>query len=153
MKKLFAILSLFVCMASAAADAPKPAVSTPDKVSKADKKAADKEFKNAIDLQKAGKAEDALLAVTKAAMLVPGNMEFITMREFLRQQLVDQHVEEGNRLAAAGDPFGALQRFHLAQMIDPQNAYVAQRMRDVTPPDPDPENKHALELLASVDQI
>jgi general secretion pathway protein D len=147
MKKCFAILSLFICLACAAADGPKAAVS------KEDKKAAEKEFKNAQDLQRAGKPDEALLAVLKAEELVPGNMEFMTMGEVLRQQIVGEHVEAGNHLAAAGDPNGAAQRFRTALSIDPQNAYVAQRLHDIEPIEGDAEHKHVLQLLASVDQI
>ncbi len=147
MKICFAILSLLVCLACPAADGPKPVIS------KQNKKAAEKEFRNALELQRAGKPEDALLAVSRAAQLVPGNVEFITMGEMLRQQIVGGHLERGNRLAAAGDPDGAVQQFRTALAIDPENAYVAQRLHDVIPPDPDPENKHVLQLLASVDQI
>ena len=147
MKKCFAILSFFICLACAAADKPKPVIS------KQDRKTAEKEFKNALDLQREGKPEDALLAVIRAAQLAPDNMEFITMSEMLRQQIVGEHVEQGNRLAAAGDTSGAMQRFRMALGMDPQNAYVAQRLHDVAPPDEDPEHRHVLELLASVDQI
>ena len=147
MRTCFAILSLFVCLACPAADGPKSVIS------KQDKKAAEKEFRNALELQRAGKPEDALLAVSRAAQLEPGNVEFITMGEMLRQQIVGVHLEQGNRLAAAGDPGGAVQQFRTAMAIDPQNEYVAQRLHDVVPPDPNPEHKHVLELLASVDQI
>src|SRR5205807_6852662 len=105
MKKCFAILSLFVCLACAATDKPKPVIS------KQDRKTAEKEFKSAVELQREGKPEDALLAVTKAAQLVPDNIEFITLGEMLRQQIVGGHIEQGNRLAAAGDTSGAMQRF------------------------------------------
>jgi general secretion pathway protein D len=145
MKICFAILSLFVCLACSAADGPKSVIS------KQDQKAAEKEFKSALDLQRAGKPEDALLAVSRALQLIPGNMEFITMSEVLRQQIAGQYLEQGNRLAAAGDPGGAMERFRAALAIDPQNAYVAQRLHDVTPLDP--EHQHVLEMLASVDQI
>ncbi len=151
MKTWFAILSLFFCLACAAADKPKSAV--PNPVSKEDKKAAEKEFKDAQDLQRAGKPDDALVAVLKAQELMPGNVEFMTMGEMLRQQIVGEHMEAGNHLAAAGDPVGAAQRFRMALAIDPQNSYVAQRLHDVEPPDGDAEHKHVLELLASVDQI
>ena len=152
MKICFAILSLFLCLACAAADKPKSAVTTPG-VSKEDKKNAEKEFKNAQDLQRAGKPDDALVAVLKAQELMPGNVEFMTMGEMLWQQIVGEHMEAGNHLAAAGDPAGAAQRFRLAISIDPQNAYAAQRLHDVEPPDGDAEHKHVLQLLASVDQI
>jgi general secretion pathway protein D len=152
MRICFAILTLFFCLACMAADKPKSAIPNPG-VSKEDKKAAEKEFKNAQDLQRAGKPDDALMAVLRAQELMPGNVEFMTMGEMLRQQIVGEHVEAGNHLAAAGDPVGAAQRFHLALSIDPQNSYVAQRLHDVEPSDGDAEHKHVLQLLASVDQI
>lgn len=151
MKLWFAILSLLFCLACMAADKPKSVV-TP-LVSKEDKKNAEKEFKNAQDLQREGKPEDALIAVLKAQELMPGNVEFMTMGEMLRQQIVGEHMEAGNHLAAAGDPVGAAQRFRMALAIDPENSNAAQRLRDVEPPDGDAEHKHVLQLLASVDQI
>jgi Flp pilus assembly secretin CpaC len=147
MKAFYAIFALFFCLVCAAADSLKPAVS------KHDRQQAEKEFKEALELQKKGKPEDALLAVTRATQLFPGNMEYITVAEMLRQQIVGAHMEEGNRLADAGDKNGAAQEFRLALGIDPQNPYAAQRLHDLAPPDPDPENRHVLELLASVDQI
>lgn len=148
MKSCFAILSLFLCLACAAADGPKPAVS------KQDRKLAEKEIKTALELQRAGKTEDAFDTVTHAAELVPGNMQAISLREILRQEIVGKHVERGNRLASAGDTSGAMQQFRTALAIDPQNANVAQRLHDITPPaNDDPEHRHVLELLASVDDI
>jgi len=159
MKKILAILSVFFCfcLTCAAADGPKPAVSksvvSKPAVSKEDKKAAEKEFKNAQDLQRAGKPQEALQAVVKAEQLVPGNVEYITMGEMLRQQLVGEQMEAGNHLAAAGDSLGAAQRFSTALTIDPQNTYAGERLRDVAPPEDDAYHKHVLQLLASVDQI
>jgi len=144
-------LTLFFCLACMAADKPKSAF--PNGVSKEDKRAAEKEFKDAQDLQRAGKPDEALVAVLKAEELMPGNVEFMTMGEILRQQIVGEHMEAGNHLAAAGDPTGAAQRFRLALSVDPQNSYAAQRLHDVEPPDGDAEHKHVLQLLASVDQI
>ena len=151
MKTWFAILSLFFCLACMAADKPKPVAAPP--VSSEDRKNAEKEFKSAQELQRAGKPEDALIAVLKAQELMPGNVEFMTMGEMLRQQIVGEHMEAGNHLAAAGDPKGAAQRFRMALAIDPQNSNAAQRLHDVEPPNEDAEHKHVLQLLASVDQI
>ncbi len=147
MKIFFAILSLFFCLAGAAADSPKP------DVSEHDQQLAEKEFKNAVEFQKKGKAEDALLAATRATQLVPGNMEYRLAAEMLRQQVVGTHMEEGNRLAEIGDASGAAKQFQIALGLDPQNVFAAQRLHDVSPSDPDPENRHVLQLLASVDQI
>src|SRR5258707_1499780 len=147
MKTCLAILTLFFCLLGAAAEGPKSVVS------KQDLKAAEKEFKNALEFEKSGKHEDALLAATRASQLVPGNAQYITMAEMLRQQIVGNHLEQGNHLAAAGDNAGAAGHFRTALAIDPQNTFVAQRLHDVMPPDRDQEHKHVLELLASVDEI
>ena len=147
MKTCFAILSLFICLTCVAADGTKPAVS------KQNRKLAQKELKTALDLQRDGKPEDALLAVDRAGKLVPGDIEVMTLGEMLRQEIVSKHLVQGNRLANAGDSSGAIQQFQTAHAIDPQNANVAQRLHDVTPPDQDPDHAHVLELLASVDQI
>jgi general secretion pathway protein D len=147
MKICFAILSLFLCMTCAVAEGPKTVIS------KRDKKDAAKELKIALDLQRAGKPEEALLAVNRAGELVPGDIEVASLGEILRQEIVGKQVEQGNRLASVGDSKGAIQKFQSALAIDPQNANVAQRLHDVTPPDQDPDHKHVLELLASVDQI
>ncbi|HEU4415945.1 MAG TPA: hypothetical protein VFT65_14260 [Candidatus Angelobacter sp.] len=147
MKTCFAILSLFVCLACMGAEGPKSAVS------RQDMKRAEKEFKSAIELQKKGRIDDALLAATRAVELVPSNVEYLTTAEILRQQLVGDHLEQGNRLAAGGDSDGASKHFRTALGIDPQNTYVAQRLHDVAPPDPDPEHAHLMQLLAAVDEI
>jgi general secretion pathway protein D len=147
MKSWFTIFALFFCLACAAAEKPRPAIS------KHDREAAEKQFKDALEFQKKGKAEEALLAATRATQLFPGNVEYLTMAEMLRQQIVGAHLEEGNRLAEIGDTRGAVAQFGTALGLDPQNAYVAQRMHDVVPPEADPENRHVLQLLASVDQI
>jgi general secretion pathway protein D len=148
MKTCFAILSLFFCLACVAADGTKPAVS------KQDRKLAEKEIKTALDLQRAGKPEDALDAVTHAAELVPGNAQAINLREILRQEIVGKYLTQGNRLASVGDTSGAMQQFRAALVIDPQNANAAQRLHDVIPPsNDDPDHRHVLELLASMDEI
>jgi hypothetical protein len=99
MKSCFAILSLLFCLACRGAEAPKSTASKAgpkSTVSKSDQKVAEKEFKSALDLQQSGKAEEALLAVIKATQLVPANVEYATLAETLRQQIVGQHLENGN---------------------------------------------------------
>src|ERR1700761_7037986 len=108
MKIWFAILSLFICLSCMAADGPKPVLS------KQDKKFAEKELKSALDLQRAGKPEDALAAAARAAQLVPGDLEIMALNEVLRQEVVSKYLEQGNRLAAAGDSIGAMQQFQTA---------------------------------------
>jgi len=121
-------------------------------VSKKDRQAAALEFKRALDLQKAGQLEEALRAAGRACELFPGNPEYVTAREALRQQLVSRLLTQGNRLAEAGNLSGAQAQFRQALSIDPENTYVQQRLRDVMPT-ADPDRRRTLQMLASVDQI
>jgi Flp pilus assembly secretin CpaC len=146
MRSSLVILLLFASLGCPAEDKRAPGVS------KQDVKAADKEFKEARELQQAGKTEEAMLAITKAVQLVPGKLEYITMSEMLRQQIVSDHLQRGDRLAEKGDTPAAAEQFRQALAVDPQNSYVMQRLRDILPQE-DPEKRHTLELLASVDQI
>src|SRR5215469_6867139 len=72
-------------------------------VSKKDRQAAEKEFRRALELQQAGKLEDALQAAKNAASLFPGNLEYQQACEMLRQQIVGRYLTSGNNLAKAGD--------------------------------------------------
>lgn len=140
------ILVFSVCLAGAAGEKPHP------NVAKKDRQAAEKEFTRALELQKSGRVDEALQAVTHAVQLFPGNVAYLTAREMLRQQIVGAYLERGNRLAQAGDNAGAVAQFRESLSMDPENSYVQQRLHDVSPPD-DPERQRTLELLASVDQI
>ena len=120
--------------------------------SKDEIKQAQKNFQHAVELQKAGKIDDALEAATAAAALVPGNLEYLTAREMLKLQMAGNYVQRGNQLAEKGNKAEAASQFRASLAIDPQNAYVQQRLRDVAPPG-NPEREHILTLLASVDQV
>jgi general secretion pathway protein D len=121
-------------------------------VSKKDRQAAEKEFRRALELQQAGKLEDALQAAKNAASLFPGNLEYQQACEMLRQQIVGRYLTSGNNLAKAGDLAGAQAQFRAALDIDPANTYAIQRLRDVSPAE-DPDHRRTMELLASLDAI
>jgi general secretion pathway protein D len=121
-------------------------------VSKKDRRAAEKDFKRALELQKAGQVDEALQAVSHAVELFPGNLEFLTAQEMLRQQMAGAYLERGNRLAEARDKAGAAAQFRAALNLDPENSYLQERLRQVSPAD-DPERQRTMEVLASVDQI
>ena len=141
------LLILFICLGTAGvAEGPHPSVS------KKHKKAAAQEFSRAVEFQKTGQLEQALEAANRACSLFPGNPEYLTAREALRQQIVGRHLDHGNRLAESGDLNGAQAEFREALALDPQNSYVEQRLHDVLPTD-DPDRRRTLQLLASVDQI
>ncbi len=121
-------------------------------VSKKDRHAAAQEFKRALDFQKAGQVDEALVAANRACELSPGNPEYLTARETLRQQVVSGYLERGNRLAQGGNLSAAQVQFRQALAVDPENTYVRQRLHDVLPTD-DPDRGRTLQLLASVDQV
>jgi general secretion pathway protein D len=121
-------------------------------VSKKDRQAAARDFKQALELQKAGHVDEALLAVSRAVQLFPGNVEYLTAQQMLRQQMAGSYLQRGNRLAEAGDKAGAAAQFREALNLDPENSYLQERLRQVSPAD-DPEGQRTMEVLASVDQI
>lgn len=143
---IVAFLLCLTCLPGYAAEKNRP--STP----KHDRKEAAQEFKRAVDFQKSGQVDQALEAATRATVLDPSNGEYLAMREMLRQQIVGEYLERGNRLADAGNTEGAIALMTAAITLDPQNAYLKQRLRDILPP-VDPEKDHALQLLASVENI
>ena len=122
------------------------------RISNHDRKLADKDFRKALALQKSGRTEEALTLATEAADLVPQDAQYLETREVLRQQMGAKYLERGNLLAGAGDVANARAQFLAAMALDPQNSYLLQRLRDVSPAKP-PEEKHVLELLASVEQV
>ncbi len=146
MKWLSAILVLSLCLGAGARDKEKSALS------RKEQQIAQSEFKRAIDLQTGGKIEEALVAATHASQIDPNNMEYLMAKQVLIQQIVGKFLDEGNRLAAAGDKAGAAANFREGLARDPQNSYLLQRLRDVTPPE-DPEKQHVLQLLASVEDV
>ncbi|HEY6273921.1 MAG TPA: hypothetical protein VIX19_18220 [Terriglobales bacterium] len=121
-------------------------------ISKKDRQAAEKEFRRALQLQQTGQLDEALEAAKHAILLFPGNVEYETAQEMLRQQIVGRHLTRGNNLTAAGDQAGAEAQFRAALDLDPSNTYAVQRLRDVSPAD-DSEHRRTMELLASVDPI
>src|SRR5512146_3327342 len=147
MKWRLLILTLFICLNALGLDK-KPQSGA----SKHDRKAAEKEFKQAMEYEKSGALQDALMAASQAAQLDPYTTEYAMTRELLKQQLVRQYLERGNRLAETHNNEAAAAEFRQALEINPNDPYVQQRLHDVLPPE-DPYKQHALELLASVDEI
>ena len=147
MKWCLAILTLFLCLSCFASEK-----KSQSGASKHDRKAAAEEFKQAVEYKKSGALQDALMAASQAALLDPFNTEYAMARELLKQQIVRQYLDRGNRLAESHNNEAAAAEFRKALAINPHDSYVLQRLHDVSPPE-DPYKKHTLELLASVDQI
>jgi general secretion pathway protein D len=121
-------------------------------VSKKDHEAAEQEYKQAVQMQKAGQLEEAIAAATRAALYEPANVGYATFREVLKQEVINGFLDRGNSLAEAGDREGAAAQFKLGLAEDPHNTYLQQRLRDVLP-EAKSEHERVAELLASVDDI
>ena len=147
MKPLVYILMLVLCLAAVSAAGKKDGG-----VSKKDHEAAEQEYKQAVQMQKAGQLEEAIAAATRAALYEPSNVAYATFREILKQQVINGFLDRGNSLAEAGNREGAAAQFKLGLAEGSENTYLQQRLRDVLP-EAKSEHERVAELLASVDDI
>ncbi|HET9184302.1 MAG TPA: hypothetical protein VFP59_19445 [Candidatus Angelobacter sp.] len=145
MKLLPAILLLVLSLCAFAGEKTQP-------ISSEDQKMAAADLQRALDLQKAGKLEEALLAATDASKLVPANSEYLLTREMIRQQIVGNYIDRGNQLADQGNQKAAAEQFREALARDPQNLFAQQRLHDVTDDD-DPYHRKVMQLLAGVTNV
>jgi general secretion pathway protein D len=101
-----------------------------------DLKAARHAFARGLKLERSKKLDEAFGQFQEAARLVPQDVEYLTARELVRQQLAAQHLERGNDRLLRGQPVEALAEFRMAQTLDPQNEFAQQRLRDALGPLP-----------------
>ncbi len=117
-----------------------------------DLKAARHAFSRGLKFQHDKHLDEAFSEFEEASRLIPQNVEYLTAREMLRQQLVGSHLEHGNDNLQNGRPVEALADFRLALQLDPENEFAQQRLRDAIGPVP----VHATgppELIASMDAL
>jgi Flp pilus assembly secretin CpaC len=76
------------------------------------------------------KSPEALAAFEESSALNPSDVTYATTREYVRQELVAQHLERGNRLVEQNRRVEASAEFREALALDPTNAFAEQRMRD-----------------------
>src|SRR5208337_3114591 len=69
----------------------------------------------------------------KAAELCPRNVDYITAREFTRQQLVMEALERGNKAMLENKEIVAMGEFRRAAAYDPTNEFAIQRLLDSMP--------------------
>jgi tetratricopeptide (TPR) repeat protein len=160
MRSLFTgiVLSAAVCLAadsvptaapSSCSDAAgAPACKAPAK----DLKAARQAFSRGLKLQHARNLDEAFSEFEEAYRLIPQNVEYLTAREMLRQQLVASHLEHGNDNLQAGRQVEALADFRLALQLDPQNDFAQQRLMDAVGPLPIRATGPP-QLIASIDTL
>jgi general secretion pathway protein D len=103
---------------------------------------AKRQFKAGVKLKSAGQMDAALEKFELAAKLAPHNVEFLTAREFTRQQLVMQFLKQGNQAMLDHNEIVAMADFRHALEFDPSNEYALQRLRDTMPLDEEPVSKN-----------
>jgi general secretion pathway protein D len=135
-KILFAVLAL---VAAACADRPDTVLlpcgeGTPGapncNPSKAELKQAKSAYVKGLKLEKDKKTQAAYEQLDKAAELAPRNIEYITARELLRQQLVSDHMQRGNKALLTGNQATAIADFREALHLDPDNQFAQERLQD-----------------------
>jgi general secretion pathway protein D len=67
---------------------------------------------------------------TRAAELVPGNVDYANARELARTALEQQNIDRGNKLLDAGHQVEAAAAFRAALDLDSSNAFAQQRLMD-----------------------
>jgi general secretion pathway protein D len=83
-----------------------------------------------MKLEKQNRLEDAFAEFEAAANLVPQDLQYATLRELTRQQLVSEHLNRGNSALADGREIEALGEFRNALHLDPHNEFAQQRVND-----------------------
>lgn len=94
------------------------------------RKEAKRAFERGVKLEKAKRLEEALSELERAAELVPQDVEYVTLREMVRQELVYEHTQRGNDALANGQQVQALGEFRTALHLDPTNEFARQRLND-----------------------
>lgn len=94
------------------------------------RKEAKRAFERGLKLEKEKRLEEALPEFERAAELVPQDVQYATVREMVRQELVFEHVQRGNEALAGGRQVEALGEFRTAVHLDPANEFARQRLTD-----------------------
>ncbi len=95
-----------------------------------DEKQARNVFSRALKLKKAGRDDEAFDALEQAARLAPENMEYVTAREVVRQQMVFANIQRGNKLMSADRRVEASAAFRRALDLDSTNQFARERLHD-----------------------
>jgi tetratricopeptide (TPR) repeat protein len=89
-----------------------------------------KAFEHGMKLQKEKRLDGAYQEFEKAANLIPQDLQYATLRELTRQQLVYDHLQRGNAALANNQPIEALGEFRNVLHIDPNNDFARQRVNE-----------------------
>ena len=83
-----------------------------------------------MKLKSSGNMKAAFEKFEQASQLDPRNVEYVTAREFARQQLVMEALERGNKAMQAKKEIAATAEFRQALEYDPTNEFARQRLND-----------------------
>ncbi|HEY7616738.1 MAG TPA: hypothetical protein VH744_08040, partial [Terriglobales bacterium] len=120
--------------------------------SKQDLKLARAAFAKGLKLQRRGRTDAAFAQFESAARLAPRNVDYLTAREMARQQLVFDHLQQGNTALLAKRPIEAMARFRHAVELDPNNQFAQQRLQDAVA-DWGPKNTLGARMLESGGEV
>ena len=95
---------------------------------KKDLKEARNAYGRGLKLQGQNRLEDAFTQFDEASRLEPDDMAFLSAQEQTKSQLVYQHTEQGDSLMALAQPQQAAAEFRAALKLDPDDAYVEERL-------------------------
>lgn len=127
---------MFGCTPARAQQSPPPqqTLTTQDQgraLVKPDPKKAKKLVELGIRQEAAGDYDGALDTYEEAARYAPFDVTIIAKGATLRSRLVRMYVDDGERLATEGNLDAATERFAMALNIDPTNAVLTERMKQL----------------------
>ncbi len=99
---------------------------------------AKRQFRAGAKLKSKGDLDAAFDKFSSASELNPRNFDYLTAREFTRQELVMNCLEAGNKAMLDNNEIVAMAEFRRALEYDPTNDYALQRLRDSIPEDKQP---------------
>ncbi len=94
---------------------------------------AKRQFEAGVKLKEKGNLDQAFSKFTSASELDPTKLDYITAREFTREQLAYEALQRGNKAMQENQEIVAMAEFRRALDYDPTNSYALQRLRDAIP--------------------
>jgi type II secretory pathway component GspD/PulD (secretin) len=94
---------------------------------------AKRQFEAGVKLKEKGHLDEAFSKFSSASELNPMKLDYITAREFTREQLAYEALKRGNKAMLDQNEIVAMAEFRRALDYDPTNNYALQRMRDAIP--------------------
>ena len=106
---------------------------------KSDLKAARRAYKQALEAEQKQDFASALASLRQAVDLDAGNARYLMELARLRQQVINQFLDDGNQALNRGNSAEAVAQFRAALNLDPSNSFAQQRLRDAQTALPHPE--------------